>query len=339
MIPELTQLETINQELETSSNLTRSDLLERNLIRESQEAVYRVGSTNGPGQQLPFTKLYLPMACTGILEPKKAVDETHRAIQILLPGTGTTFSVAETLCDVAGTFHGRKSKNRGAGRKTSQSLLAQVLPDGENFRVASFPTDLPLNGMGTGAPFEFADKTGLMLVLRHVHLILAHLYPNRPVFVVGRSQGGIAAILYAQSCPDVAGAIAVNPPHPDPILFDFTIKYLEDKASILADLLHAPGVSLHQQSWDAYKTFTPSFDYPAHPSLAPILTFVSLGDPFNLFPEYAEAQKEFAEKDEKNQVHILDAGHNLWDRKQEETYQQVISLHAQFVLTQLSSRQ
>lgn len=336
MIPELTQLETINRELETSATLTRQELLKRNLIRTSDEVVYRVGSTNGPGQQLPFTKLYLPMAFTGILEPKKAVDQTHRAIQILLPGTGTTFSVAETLCDVAGTFHGRKSKNRGAGRKTSQSLLSTVLPPGENFRVASFPTDLPLNGMGEGAPFEFASKTGLMLVIRHVQLILSHLYPERPTFVVGRSQGGVAAILYAQHYDDVAGAIAVNPPHPDPELFDFTVKYLEDKAAVLADLLHAPGVSLHEQSWKAYKTFTPSFDYPSSPSLSPILTFVSLGDPFNLFPKYADAQKKFAETDVKNQVHILDAGHNLWDRKQEETYQTVISLHARFMLEQMN---
>ena len=215
---------------------------------------------------------------------------------ILLPGTGTTFSVAETLCDIAGTFHGRKSKNRGGGRKSSQSLLTQVLPDGQMFRVASFPTDLPLNGMGSEAPFEFASKAGLMAVLRHVHLVLSHLYPDRPVFIAGRSQGGIAAILYAQQYDDLAGAIAVNPPHPDPELFQFTIQYLEDKAKELAELLHAPGVTLHERSWDAYKTFTPSFNYPSKPSRSPILTLVSLGDPFNLFPPVCSCTKRIFRK-------------------------------------------
>lgn len=329
---ELEQLQQINQKLEGLDPIGRDQLLAMNLIRESEEEVCRVGSE----QPLPFTRLYLPVARIGLLEPKKAVDETHRAIQILLPGTGTTFSVAETLCDVAGTFHGRKSKNRGGGRKSSHSLLSRILSDDQTFRVASFPTDLPLNGMGCEAPFEFASETGLMAVLRHTHLVLSHLYPGRPVFIAGRSQGGIAAILYAQHRDDLAGAIAVNPPHPDPDLFRFTVEYLENKAQVLADLLHAPGVTLHQRSWEAYKIFTPNFNYPAKPLLSPLLTLVSLGDPFNLFPQYAYAQEEFAKKEDKNHLHILDAGHNLWDRKSTDTYQQVIDLQVKFILSQIS---
>lgn len=336
MNPELEKLTQINQMLAETSSLSRQALLDMQVIRESQELVHRVGSSNEETQSLPFTKLYLPMACTGILEPHKAVDETHRAIQILLPGTGTTFSVAETLCDVAGTFHGRKSKNRGRGRRSNQSLLTQLLPDDEMFRVASFPTDLPLNGMGSEAPFEFASEPGLVTLIRHVHLVLSKLYPDRPVFVAGRSQGGVAAILYAQHYDDCAGAIAVNPPHPDPELFQFTVQYLEDKAESLADLLHAPGVTLHDRSWEAYKTFTPHFDYPSRSVLSPILILVSLGDPFNRFPEYAEAQSDYAASDEKCTLHILDAGHNLWDRKSTETYQEVIQLQLQFMRSQMS---
>lgn len=329
---QLEQLEKINQKLENIEKISRQELLDMEVIQESQELVYRVGADSETRQQLPFKKLYLPMACTGILEPKKAVDENHCAIQILLPGTGTTFSVAETLCDVAGTFHGRKSKNRGQGRKSSTSVIIQKQPNGKIFRAASFPTDLPLNGMGSNAPFEFANEQGLVTMIRHVHLVLSRLYPNRPVFVSGRSQGGIAAILYAQHYDDLAGAIAVNPPHPDPELFEFTVTYLEDKAKVLAELLHAPGVTLHEPSWNAYKTFTPNFDYPSRQSLSPILVLVSLGDPFNLFPQYADAQKEFAEKEEKCQVEIMDAGHNLWDRKSVDTYREVINLQAKFML-------
>ncbi len=334
---ELEKLEEVNQKLEEKDlYLSRQELLDMGLIRESEEEVYRVGVTTDVAQKLPFTRLYLPMAFTGILIPQKLVDETHRAIQILLPGTGTTFSVAETLCDIAGTFHGRKSKNRGRGRKSNQSLLSELLPEGELFRVASFPTDLPLNGMGTEAPFDFASKNGLMTMIRHVHLVLSQLYPHRPVFVAGRSQGGIAAILYAQHYDDLAGAIAINPPYPEEDLFQFTVKYLEDKAGVLADLLHAPGVTLHHRSWEGYKTFTPSFDYPSRQSLSSILILVSLGDPFNLFPQYAQALKAFSDNDEKHELHLLDAGHNLWDRKSVDTYKEVINLQTQFMLRQMN---
>ncbi len=335
MSSQLAQLEQINQKLEQVEQISRRELLEMKVIQESQDLVYRVGATSETRQKLPFKKLYLPMACTGVLEPQKVVDENHCAIQILLPGTGTTFSVAETLCDVAGTFHGRKSKNRGQGRKSSTSIITQKQSNGNVFRVASFPTDLPLNGMGSDAPFEFASEQGLVTMIRHVHLVLSRLYPNRPVFVAGRSQGGVAGILYAQHYNDLAGAIAVNPPHPDPELFQFTVTYLEDKAKILAELLHAPGVTLDEASWNAYKTFTPKFDYPSRQSLSPILVLVSLGDPFNLFPQYAHALKEFAEKDEKCQLEILDAGHNLWDRKSVDTYTEVINLQAQFMLSKI----
>ncbi|MBP0019969.1 MAG: alpha/beta fold hydrolase [Cyanobacteria bacterium SBLK] len=332
---QLKELVRVNQELENTPHLSRQELLDRGLIQERQELVCRVGATDN-AQKLPFTRLYLPIARTGILVPNKSVDENHRAIQILLPGTGTTFSVAETLCDVGGTFHGRKSKNRGRGRKSNQSLLTELLPDDETFRVASFPVDLPLNGMGSDAPFEFASEEGLMAVTRHVHLVLSRLYPDRPVFMAGRSQGGITAILYAQHYDDLAGAIAVNPPHPEPELFEFTVRYLEEKAAVLADLLHAPGVTLHERSWEGYKTFTPAFNYPSRRSLSPILILVSLGDPFNLFPQYAHALKAFADNDEQCQLHLLDAGHNLWDRKTVETYRKVIGLQLDFMLHQMS---
>ena len=332
----LEELEAINRELLlVTDTVRRRDLLDMGLIRESEETVYRVGSTDEDRQTLPFRKLHLPKACIGLLEPNKAVDENHCALQILLPGTGTTFSTAETLCDVAGTFHGRKSRNRGRRREANPNILDQIEWNGKKFRVASFPTDLPLNGMGSDAPFDFASERGLMAVIRHVHLILSRLYPGRPVFVSGRSQGGITAILYAQHYEDVAGVIAVNPPHPDPELFRFTVEYLESKADVLSELLHVPGVDLHHRSWEAYKTFTPSFNYPSRKALSPIMAMVSLGDPFNLFPQYAHALQAFAESDEKHHVHILDAGHNLWDRKSVETYRKVILMQSRFILDQI----
>jgi len=107
--------------------------------------------------------------------------------------------------------------------------------------------------MGSDAAFEFASKQGLIAVIRHVHLVLSRLYPDRPVFIAGRSQGGIASILYAQHYDDLAGAIAVNPPHPDPELFQFTVTYLESKAGVLADLLHGGERQIERR--DEYRSF------------------------------------------------------------------------------------
>jgi len=101
------------------------------------------------------------------------------------------------------------------------------------------------------------------------------------------------------------------------------------------ELLHAPGVSLHHRSWDAYKTFTPRFDYPSRRSLAPTLILVSLGDPFNSFPRYAEALRSFSDADRhRRRLHVMDAGHNLWDRKSVDTYQEVIGLQVQLMVEQ-----
>lgn len=332
MDPALEQLIQINKELENKCILSRQELLNMHIIEETQQKVHRVGTGDAPRQSLPFTQLRLPFAYTGILEPMKAVSDIHRAIQILLPGTGTTFSVAETLCDVAGTFHGRKSKNRGNARKSTPVSVEGVMPSDAVFRVASFPVDLPLNGLGSDAPFEFASEAGLMAVIRHVHLVLSRLYPNLPVFIGGRSQGGITAILYGQHYADVAGVFAVNPPHPDPVLFQYTVDYLESKADVLTEFLHAPGVSVHQRSWDAYKQFTPAFNYPDRPLLCPTLILVSLGDTFNLFPRYTEMLQVFADANRYCQLDIFDAEHNLWDRRSVDTYAKVISVQTQFML-------
>lgn len=330
LIPELETLESVNQKLALLSHASRQDLLDMDVIRESDELVYRVSSD----QRLPFKKLYLPVAYTGILEPRKQVNESHQAIQILLPGAGTTFSHAATLGDIAGTFHGRKSKNRGQGRKSSQSFLANLLPDDQkNFRVASFPTDLPLNGMGTEAPFELASEQGCMAIIRHVHLVLSLLYPKRPVFVAGRSTGGMMSILYAQHYSDVAGVIAVNPPHPDPTLVGYTINYMEENADVLSELLASPTVSLHEPSWRAFKEFVPVSKYPSLPSLAPTLIFASANDSLNFSAEYIPALETFSEKNEKCTTHVINSSqNNLWNRKAEETYQKVVALHLQFVL-------
>jgi len=335
-LSELQELEIINSKLEAlNGDCCKEKLVEMGLIRESREAVYKLGAD----EPVPFFRLYLVKAKTGMFQPLKEVGEEHKAIIIFLPGCGTSFSVANTLIDIAGKYHGRKGKNRNAEhRQKSQEpeTCEYVLPGDDTLRAAAFAMDLPLNGMGSGAPDVFFSERGLMAVIRHAHLVLAALYPGRPVFVAGRSQGGIAGILYSQTYNDVAGVIAVNPPHPDPELFGFTVEYLESKASVLAELLHAPGVSLHPPSWNAYQKYTPLFDYPTRPSLASILILVSKGDPFNKFPKYAEKLQEFAAADQNlRQLHVLDAGHNLWDRRSD-TYDHVLSLQTKFILAQIA---
>ena len=330
MSQEIRDLEAVNSALESRDQVGRQELLHMGIIRESDEIVYRATSE----QTLPFRKLYLPSARTGILEPNKKVDTDHQALQVILPGAGTTFSHAATLGDVAGTFHGRKSRNRGNGRKSSQSLLADLLPDGmKRFRVASFPADLPLNGMGMDAPFEFASERGCLAVIRHVVLVLSRLHPERPVFVSGRSTGAMMAIRYAQQYCDVAGALAINPPHPDPGLLAHTIQYMEENSGTLSEVLDSPGVSLHSRSWQGFKRFAPTCEYPELQSLSPTLILVSSHDPLNLSAEYLTALERFAGQNELCTVRAVDSQqNNLWNRKAINTYREVIEQQLQFIL-------
>ena len=323
MDSEIRKLELANQELLNSDDIP---------VLENQETVYRSGSTNNPKQTLPFSRLLLPLAFTGILKPHKMVDETHKAIQIMLPGTGTTFSVAETLCDIAGTFHGRKSKNRGIKRQADRCVSNQ----NKKFRVASFPADLPLNGMASDSPFEFASERGIIAMIRHVHLVLRKLYPNLPIFISGRSTGGAAAISYAQHYDDISGVIAINPPYPDSELLQYTIKYMEDRANTLDELLNATGIALHPDSWNAFKIFMPLFSYTRRPSLSPTLILISSNDPLNFYPYYAQALQNFANENNNRTIQIINAdNNNLWDRKLVDTYHEVVSSQFQFISHQL----
>eukprot|EP00931_Biecheleriopsis_adriatica_P028637 TRINITY_DN17075_c0_g1_i1.p1 TRINITY_DN17075_c0_g1~~TRINITY_DN17075_c0_g1_i1.p1 ORF type:complete len:588 (-),score=66.22 TRINITY_DN17075_c0_g1_i1:6-1769(-) len=332
---QLINLENVNADLERKLYLSRDELRDMGILRESQEPVSQLGSD----QSIPFSRLYLPIARQGVLEPHRQVSEIHVAIQILLPGCGTTFSVAETLVDIAGKFHGKSSNKRSGDRRNGPSSAASQLesflaPSEDTFRVASFPMDLPLNGMGSNAPSVMFSERGLVAVIRHAHLVLSRLYPGRPVFVGGRSQGGAAAIMYAQHYGDVSGVIAMNPPHPDPELHQYSVDWLESKADVLAEELHAPGMSLHEPSWQAYKSYTPLYQYPGKKTLAPTMILLSMRDPCNKFPKYPEMLGEFASGSDKREMHTFEANHNLWDRRGS-MYDKVIDLQSRFIMKHL----
>lgn len=335
----LEELDRVNRELEQRTDLNREKLMEMGIIRESKEPVHQLGGPN----TVPFWRLMLPVAHTGIFHPKKEVTDIHSAIQILLPGCGTTFSVAETLFDIANKFHGKGGKKRAGKRrdgKVNPEELGLLAPSDNGLRVASFPMDLPFNGMGSDAPDIFFSEVGLVKVIRHAHLVLSHLYPGRPVFVGGRSQGGAAAILYGQHYPDVGGVFAVNPPYPDDELIEYSVEFLEEKADVLDELLHCPGVSLHDRSWTGFKDFTLKYTYPLRPSLVPTLIYVSLFDDCNKFPLYEKKVKEFCEEPQgkgrgTRKALTFEAGHNLWDRRGK-LYDLIISEHCNFITNAVS---
>ena len=55
MIPELTKLKQINNDLETHKVLSRQNLLDMGIIQASRQAVCRVGASSDQKQSLPFS--------------------------------------------------------------------------------------------------------------------------------------------------------------------------------------------------------------------------------------------------------------------------------------------
>lgn len=201
-----------------------------------------------------------------------------------------------------------------------------------NFRVASFPVDLPLNGMASNAPFEFASEKGSIAVIRYVHLALKKMYPNLPVFISGRSTGGAVAISYAQHYDDICGAVAINPPYPDVNLLEYTFVFMEDSASNLDEILNSSGIALHPDSWRAFKEFMPKYLYPTRKSLSPTMIMISSNDPLNLSPEYREILQKFVDNDCYRELKIFNTDkNNLWDRKAHHLYNEVINSQYAFM--------
>jgi len=318
---QITKLSRINLQIEAGRHTIES-MTNNGWIKQGPQRVIH------KKQQNPFSVETFPLAHTGIYIHQEGVQPLHKAIIILLPGLGTIDSNALSLLDIGGVLHKtKKSRNRGAG---SFKNPLNTMNNGQKVRFAAFPTDLPLNGLGRQAPFAFGSPEAIMQSIRHVHLILSLRYPNLPVYIAGRSQGGLAAITYAQRYHDVAGVIAVNPSHPNTQIIRGSVRIHEDP-TILGEIWQ--GVKLDPKTWTAYKTFTSQFRLEQR-SAAP--TLIMLGDADLSYPKhnYLFAFRKFVQTDRNNRgMVILEKGeHNLWNLKDVPQLHRVVSLMGEFLL-------
>ena len=280
------------------------------------------------GQNKPFRAELFPMAHTGIYIHHEGVLPEHKAIIILLPGLGTIDSNALSLLDIGGVLHkNKKSRNRGRG---SFKNPLNTINNGQKVRFAAFPMDLPLNGLGRDAPFAFGSPEAIMQSIRHVHLILSMRHPDLPVYIAGRSQGGLAAIEYAQRYHDVAGVIAINPSHPSPQIIQESVRIHED-CNILGEIWK--GVELDAKTWTAYKTFTSQFRLE-RASVAP--TLIMLGGADLSYPKnnYQHAYRNFvrAHRQQRGMIILNEGEHNLWNLTNVPQLHRVVSLMGEFLL-------
>lgn len=320
---EIRALEDLNSEIARLNRFT--DGIDRFIPDEEVFKInYSDDRAKDHSQPVPLRVRLFPQAYTGIYQhrnPEMVVSERHQALFIFLPGTGARSSIAKSLFDIALTF-----------QKTKRNLALQV--NDVNIRAASFPMDLPLNGLAEHAPFFMSSSRGNIAVLRHIVLYLKIKYPGKPIFIGGRSQGGLVALEYARYYSDVAGVMAMNPSHSDQRVIDFSINTsVNDRGTLYKDEVKSPMTLLHFPSWAAYKAFTNKYTAHQNPSQVPVLLLLSRADPSYPQPLYLDLYRSFqAEQPDMRQVVEFPVDkHNLWARKDEELYPQVIQEMAGFI--------
>ena len=267
---ELKKLIEINEWLENTS-LTQDELFTKGFIKAGNQNPIK--KTKGADQNLEFTELLFPIAHTGIYLPKVKFDaKIHKTILMLLPGIGSTFSNAQTVTNIALTF--TKPKLRPELGDTKMSGGNPII----NFRAYSIPVDMPLNGMATLAPDAFATAEGTLAVTRHVHLILMKLYPNIPISIAGRSQGGLIAMKMGERYGPNEGlhaVIALNPSPTDLNNLKASVRiHEEDIQKIVKD----DDLKLEPKPWQAYRIVTSTYPNEVH-SKAKTHIFLGRGDP------------------------------------------------------------
>jgi len=296
---------------------------------------------------MPFRKLFMPYAHAGFYEPERPVGPEHRGQIIFMPGIGATISHAGRILDVVGTFHGHKSKNRGHGEKSEDHF--EFLSQGDQkFRMASYALDITLNGLGDGAPFEFASEGGSIEVIRHLRLILGILNPQlkNQVFLAGRSQGGLAAMSYAARYSDILGVVAVNPSSTRTDVIEASLR-VGDSGS--KGVFTGFETKLHTRAWFAYKYFTSfygAYDSPSHRSdletRPPVLVMLSTQDGSyhdQFLPRSVYESQIYGFRDEdplRRRLELFEYGHDLWVYRNNPVFIPSVQAMAKFFATRLA---
>jgi len=265
------RIELLNQLWAEEGNTGSLVVLNDDTIRISQD---------GSGkdlQSVPLRKMMLPYISTGayipqagIYQPKAKVSEaTPDSILIVLPGVGSTKSHALSLLPVLSRFS-----------KAVDETIADVKAEGAPSRKArtlAIGLDSTGQGLASGSAHMFNSPEYSVEMLRHNVLIMKLLYPEIPVFLAGRSQGGLQALEYATFHSDVAGVFALNPTSIDPLLHAHTIKIHEGVP--LSESFGMGSIALDEAAWSAFKDVTLNFSYTNRAPLVPVHYLVGKSDP------------------------------------------------------------
>jgi pimeloyl-ACP methyl ester carboxylesterase len=279
---------------------TQAQLRAQGVIADGSQTVTRQSDER---QIMPFREVLLPAAKTGMYAPKKQVPESQvERVILFMPGIGTDISNAKTVLDIAGTFNKKGS--------------------------LSYALDVTLNGMGKAMPFSFGTAEGMDAVAHHAVQVLKALHPGKPVFVAGRSQGGLVAVEYASRHDDVAGAIGLSPSHPDATIVKESIPWAENH----------PTLKIWPKAWEAYKQFTTAFQAAVAVSKVPVMLLLDRGDDAYPQPMYYEAWSRWAARQPGLRTLATFANaasaerHNLWlrDARNNPIYDRVIDTMVEF---------
>ncbi|MBY0371109.1 hypothetical protein K2X33_10510 [bacterium] len=283
-------------------------------------------------QRIPFYEILMPYAHTGFYfpngEPPDRIVDQVDAILFLLPGIGFDFSTAKSSVPLAGTY------NRVLKGGAALNPGIPLLEDGEPLSVLTLPLDAPLNGMGELSPFLFGHPENIMEVLEHACLLMQILFPGRPIFIGGRSQGGKNSLQAAASLDRVAGVFAVNPSLPIDQIIKGVIKTHIDPES---DIVQAYDLVMHFKSWSAHNAFSLSYDFLETGVRAPAGIFTSRNDPSYNQEIYRPALDRFMASSPLIEPFLYDEvpklkAHDLLDVQNRAVYDQVISQISHFII-------
>lgn len=214
------------------------------------------------------TGAYIPQA--GIYQPKaKVAEATPDSILIMLPGVGSTKSHALSLLPVLSRFS-----------KALDASIAEIKVENSRSRKArtlAIGLDSTGQGLANGPATLFNSPEYSVEMIRHNVLIMKLLFPEVPVFVGGRSQGGLQALEYASRYNGVAGIFALNPTSIDPLLHAHTINIHEGVS--LSESFGMGQIELDEAAWGAFKDVTLDFSYTSRAPLAPVHYLVGKSDP------------------------------------------------------------
>jgi len=296
-------------------------------VHPMREGVPDLAQTTG------FRRVRLPIAKTGFLIPEEADLSNPNSIDgydgyaIVMPGIGTDRSDAMSLITI-----GQELKS---GKLLKSSLTQRKL------KLLPVLLDATLSGMADKAPLYFGEPHFAISVIEHVHLIMKNAFPNAPCVLMGRSQGGLYAMEYAQRKNGVAAVIAMSP---SPTRQDLHNESMRIGDENLATMMDTP-LTLNRSDI-SYRRDTPYFaSFGIHTPWqrferwlfgdkereVPLLIVLGAQDQ-SYSPAYYDFVRGFVAERSYRELEIFEeGGHDLWSRRNRKLLRSVMERQAEFL--------